>query len=113
VREEPEFGGAGIWAHGGNQDQGARQQQAEVGGGVGGWDTLGGEVGKKEREKEEGKLRRTTHGQGSRIFIWEEIDKKNPANVSTRTRSIIQNILKLHNKNNTSIVSPFSYTRSS
>jgi hypothetical protein len=41
-----------------------------------GWDTLGGEVGKKEREKEEGKLRRTTHGQGSRIFIWEEIDKK-------------------------------------
>jgi hypothetical protein len=59
---------------------GARQQQAEVGGGV-----VGGEVGKRERERVE-KARRPAQGQqGSKIFIYgKKPIKKNTANASER-----------------------------
>jgi hypothetical protein len=50
---------------------GARQQQAEVGGGV-----VGGEVGKRERES--GKSTASSSGTAGEqnIYIWEEADKK-------------------------------------
>jgi hypothetical protein len=58
---------------------GARQQQAEVGGGV-----VGGEVGKRERES--GKSTASSSGTAGEqnIYIWEETDKKNTANASER-----------------------------